>query len=146
VKILNRAKLISTLHRIKALADESLRAIGERPEPRPFNKKLAPKKDRQPMQIDFDKPLRPFMKNYAKGLSGPKKFVLLLSRLTRGDLKNEVELKDIQKHWNRMTSKDLLGIKFNLFFSAQARNNDWVESKKKGVYNLRPSWRQALEK
>ncbi len=98
------------------------------------------------MQIDFDKPLRPFMKNYAKGLSGPKKFVLLLSRLTRGDLKNEVELKDIQKHWNRMTSKDLLGIKFNLFFSAQARNNDWVESKKKGVYNLRPSWRQALEK
>jgi len=143
---MNRNKLIATLKQIRALVDESLLAIGERPEPRPFNKKPTPKKDQQPIQIDFDKPVRPFIKSYAKGLSGPKKFVLLLSRLTKGDLKNEVALKEIQKHWNRMTARDLLGIKFNLFFSAQARNNDWVESKKKGMYNLRPSWRQALEK
>jgi hypothetical protein len=95
-------------------------------------------------ELDFEKPLRPFVKAYAKGLSGPQKFILLLSWLSKGDPKNEVKLSDIQEQWEKMTEKSLLGIKFNRFFSAQARNNDWAESKKQGVYNLRPSWRNAL--
>jgi len=83
------------------------------------------------------------MKSCAKGLSGPKKFALLLSWLTKGDLKKEVELKEIEGHWNRMTS--LLEMKFNRFFPAQAKDNDWVQSKKKGLYNLRPAWRDILK-
>ena len=95
-------------------------------------------------ELDFEKPLRPFVKAYAKGLSGPQKFTPVLSWLSKGDPKKEINLSDIQAQWEKMTEKSLLGIKFNRFFSAQARNNDWAESKKQGVYNLRPGWQNAL--
>lgn len=83
------------------------------------------------------------MKAHAKGLSGPKKFALLLGWFAKGDLKKEVAHSEIEAQWNRMTS--LLEMKFNRFFPAQAKDNDWVESKKKGLYNLRPGWRDALK-
>ena len=83
------------------------------------------------------------MKSYSKGLSGPKKFVLLLSCLAKGDLRKKVPLREIEGRWNRMTS--LLEMNFNRFFPAQAKDNDWVESKKKGLYNLRPIWRDILK-
>jgi hypothetical protein len=98
----------------------------------------------QTPRIDFGKPIRPYMKTYAKGLSGPKKFVLLLSWLAKGDPKREIALNEIEKHWNRMTS--ILDMAFNRFFSSQAKDNDWVESKKKGFYHLRPGWKSLLER
>jgi hypothetical protein len=96
------------------------------------------------VNLDFEKPLRPFIKQYAKGMSGPNKFTLLLARLVRGDLKKQVPLNEIQAHWDKMTSKSLLDLEFNHFFPAQARENDWVESKK-GLYNLRPSWKDIFK-
>lgn len=94
---------------------------------------------------NFNMPLRPFIKKHVKGLSGPKKFVLLVSWLTKGDTQKQVSLEEVKENWNKMTSKSLMGIKFNRFFSAQARDNDWVESKKKGIYNLRPSWNKCFK-
>lgn len=111
------------------------------PEPRPTRQPNTPS-----LELDFGKPLRPFIKTYGKGLSGPKKFALLLSWLAKGDPKNQIQLSEVQKHWNKMTAKSLLGMKFNRFFPAEARNNDWVESKKQGTYNLRPDWRKALKR
>lgn len=140
---MTRGRLIAALQQIKALAEESLRAAGEQPVLRSSKKKSVQPKDHRPVQVDFAKPLRPFIKSYAKGFSGPKKFVLLLSWLAKGDLKKEVPLGEIGGHWNRMTS--LLEMKFNRFFPAQAKDNDWVESKKKGLYNLRPVWRDILK-
>jgi hypothetical protein len=72
--------------------------------------------------------------------------VLLLSRLVEGDLRKEVAIEKIQKHWNKMKAKSLMGLEFNHFYPARAGENDWVETKKKGFYNLRPNWKQALEK
>jgi hypothetical protein len=139
---MTRGGLIAVLQEIRALAEESLRVAGKQPALRSSRKKLLRTKNQGPIQLDFDRPLRPFMKSYSKGLSGPKKFVLLVSCLAKGDLKKEVPLKEIEGHWNRMTS--LLGMKFNRFFPAQAKDNNWVESKKKGLYNLRPGWRDSL--
>ncbi|MBI2997285.1 MAG: hypothetical protein HYY46_02320 [Deltaproteobacteria bacterium] len=138
----DRTKLITALQEIKIIAEECIRAVGERSEVRHPRKKLARVKHRRSLQVDFDKPLRPFVKSYAKGLSGPKKFALLVSWLSKGDGKNEVALKEIERYWNRMTS--LLEMKFNRFFPARAKDNDWVESKKKGFYNLRPNWKDIL--
>ena len=97
------------------------------------------------IDIDFGKPLRPFVKQYAKGLSGPKKFVLLLSRLAGGDVKKEVGIEEVKKHWNKMKAKSLLGLDFNTFYPTRAGENDWVETKKKGIYNLRPSWKDIFK-
>lgn len=93
---------------------------------------------------DFNKPIRPFIKKYAKGMSGPKKFTLLLTRLVKGDLKKSINLVEIKGRWSRMTGKPLLGMKFNRFYPSQAKDKDWVESKKKGEYNLRPTWKDIF--
>ena len=143
---MNRTELISSLKQIKALAEECLERMGDSPKPqRPTKKFTAHSRPASPASIDFDKPLRPFIKQYARGLSGPKKFVLLLSRLAGGELRKEIDIEAIQKHWNKMKAKSLLGLEFNHFYPARAGENDWVETKKKGFYNLRPNWKQALE-
>jgi hypothetical protein len=144
---MNRSKLISTLQQIKALAEECLEDVSDSATSKRLTEKpLVRPRAASPVSIDFDKPLRPFIKEYARGLSGPKKFALVLSRLVKGDLKKEIALEEIQKHWNKMRAKSLLGLTFNRFYPARAAENDWVESKKKAFYNLRPSWKQALEK
>ena len=94
--------------------------------------------------LDFEKPVRAFIKAHANNLSGTKKFVLLVARLAQGDLRKEVSLQEVQKQWKRMTSKSLLGMDFNTFYSTEAREKDWVDSKKKGLYNLRPSWKDIF--
>jgi hypothetical protein len=144
---MNRAKLISSMEQIKVLAQECLEQLGDSPKPKRLSKKLAPALHHSSsVSIDFDKPLRPFIKQHARGLAGPSKFVLLLGRLVKGDPKKEIALEEIQRHWNRMKAKSLLALAFNRFYPAQARENDWVETKKPGFYSLRPNWKQALEK
>jgi len=140
---MNKTELISSIQQIKDLAEKCLESLGEssassqQTPKKPNDPVLTPK----PLSIDFDIPMRPFIKKYAKGMSGAKKFTLLLSRLVNGDLKRELALSEIEKYWNKMKSKNLLSMDFNRYFSAEAKNNDWVDSKKKGFYNLRPSWK-----
>lgn len=78
-------------------------------------------------------------------MSGPKKFTLLVARFVKGDLKKEIALSEIRRNWNKMSAKTLLNMKFNLFYPSQAKENDWVESKRKGFYNLRPDWKEILK-
>ena len=95
-------------------------------------------------QVDLNIPIRPFIKKHAKGMSGPKKFTLLLAKLAKGDLKAEIALSEIERNWNKMRSTSLMGMNFNRFYPIQAKNNDWVDSARKGFYKLRPSWRQIF--
>lgn len=137
--------LIEKLQQIKRLAEECLADFEPgSPASKKAKKPTTASRTKAPSRIDFKKPLRPFIKLYSKGMSGPKKFTLLLARLAEGDLKKQVALSELQAHWNKMMSKSLLGMEFNRFFPAQARENDWVESKKKGLYNLRPSWNEIF--
>lgn len=96
-------------------------------------------------QVDLDVPIRPFVKKYAKGMSGPKKFTLLLARLAKGDFKAEIALAEIERNWNKMRSASLMGMNFNRFYPMQAKNSDWVDSGRKGFYKLRPSWRNIFQ-
>jgi len=133
------------MQQARTLLDECIAKLGDE-SPRPSRKA---RRDATPVKQfsgkpDFNQPLRPFIKRHAKDMAGPKKFTLLLSWLTKGDLKKEIALKDIQKQWDRMTAKPLLGMDFNRFYAGQAKDNDWVESKKQGFYNLRPSWQEIF--
>jgi hypothetical protein len=96
-------------------------------------------------QIEFSMPLRPFIKRYAVGLSGPKKFTLVLAHLTGGSVSKRVALEEVQRCWGRMTAKGLLGMKFNRFYPAAAKDNDWVNTEKSGLYYLRPSWKNIFQ-
>ena len=95
-----------------------------------------------PIKLDFTKPERAFVKTHAKGLSGSRKFVLLLAYLAKGVPNKEVPLNDVKKVWNRMTAR--LG-KFNPFYTNEAKENGWVHTMKKGGYVLTTTWREAFE-
>jgi hypothetical protein len=44
-----------------------------------------------------------------------------------------------------MKSQELLGMEFNRSYAVRAKENDWVEAKKHGVYSLRPLWKEIFE-
>lgn len=92
--------------------------------------------------LDFSMPIRAFMKKHANRLSGPRKFVLLVAYLTKGDLNKRVSMIEVKKRWSRLTS--LLGGEFNGAHSSRARENDWVNTEKAGLYHLRPGWKAIL--
>ncbi len=95
------------------------------------------------VKLDFRKPERAFVNTYAKGRSGPRKFVLLVAYLAEGQVGREVHLNEVQRHWNKMTS--LLGGKFNRFYSGAAKDQGWVDAPKKGTYVLTESWKDVFE-
>jgi len=95
-----------------------------------------------PPRIDFSVNERAFMKAHARGLSGSRKFALVVAYLAKGEVGKEVQLADVRESWNRMTG--LLG-SFNLNFPTVAKENGWVDSKKRGVYVLTSSWKEALK-
>lgn len=95
--------------------------------------------------FDFNLNERAFVKRYASGQSGPRKFTLLVAYLSKGDPSRGLELSEIIFHWNKMTSKNLLG-KFNRFFSNEAKNQGWVDSKQYGQYSLTGEWQSAIQK
>lgn len=139
---MNHAQLTEKLTRIKLLADECLRDLAV--SQRQHRITTAPAKAiavRSPLNLDFTEPVRPFIKKHASGLSGPKKFTLLLARLVEGDLRKEISLLEVEKAWNGMTAL-MDGMKFNRFYSQQAKDNGWVDTKKKGVYVLRSTWKE----
>jgi len=138
---MEKEKIIQNLDTILRLAEECRRRLVKGSEPQ---KKLLPKEKKrqdESINIDLEMPMRPFIKKYGKDLSGSKKFTLLLAYLSKGKQEKEINLEEIEKYWNKMTAKNLLGMKFNRFYTGEAKDNDWVESKKKGIYSLRPSWR-----
>jgi hypothetical protein len=142
---MDQQEIVEALRQIGALAEKCAQALVAGVPQGPTAKPRQPR-NRKPASphVDFKKPVRPFVKSYGGGLSGPKKFTLLLSWLAAGDLRKEVSLAEIKNQWNRMTGKTLLGMEFNGFFAAQAREEDWVELKKKGIYALRPDWRRIF--
>ncbi len=107
-------------------------------------KKAKERSRKSSMSVDFSMPLRAFVKKYGAGMAGPKKFVLVLAYLAKGNPDGEVALTEIENQWNRMTSKTLLGMKFNRFYTAQAKENDWVDTSKQGSYHLRPNWKSIF--
>lgn len=96
-----------------------------------------------PTEMDFSLNERAFVKRYAAKKSGPKKFTLLLAYLAKGKLEENISLRDIKKHWNKMETKTLLG-KFNQFYSSEAKTRGWVDVGGYGIYKLTKEWEQVL--
>ena len=95
-------------------------------------------------KLIFTKPERAFIKSYANGRNGQQKFVLLLAYLAKGEIGKEVELKEIQKRWNKMTAPNLLGMKFNRFYPTRAKEHGWVDTSRHSAYVLTDSWKEAI--
>jgi len=143
----NHKDLLTKLHQARELLDECITGLDGQPHRKPKGESArpAPSHKPTPTELDFDAHERAFIKTHAKGLSGPKKFVLLLAYMAKGQAGKEVQLKDIEKRWNKMTSKSLMDGKFNSFYPNKAKEGGWINTTKQGVYVLRPSWNQVLK-
>lgn len=90
--------------------------------------------------VNFSLNPNAFISKYAQGKTGKEKFTWLVALLARGDEAVDVPMKEIEKLWNRMTAKSLLGMKFNYKYSNEAKTNGWVDSPKTGSYRLAAGW------
>jgi hypothetical protein len=137
---MNRAKVISTLEQIKALADGALSEINGAAREGKSRKIETPKP--KPPGLSFNTNILAFMKSHAAGLSGPKKFTLLLARMTKGNTSQEVPFAELEKQWNKM--KVVLAGRFNGAYANRAKANGWVDSPKFRTYTLSDSWKECL--
>jgi len=140
--------LLTKLHQAQTLMDECIAEIQGQP---PRKSGATPAHARRhksvpaPRDLDFEANERAFVKAHARGLSGPKKFVLLVALLAKGKAGTEVNVKEVEKRWNKMTASNLLDGKFNTFYSTTAKENGWVNTRKQGVYILRSSWQDIFK-
>ncbi len=139
----NQKELINKLETIQALVGDCLALLMQRRRLVTSTPHRAGHSPVSATPLHFEFNARAYVKRHAKGLSGQEKFVLLLAYLTKGDTNKEVSLGDIKKLWNTMKSKSLLG-KLNLAFANRAKDGGWVDSKKRGFYNLHRSWKDVL--
>ena len=94
--------------------------------------------------IDFDTNVRNFVRTHGTRLTGSRKFVLLLAYLAKGESNKQVQLKDIERLWNKMTA--LLDGGFNRKYSNDAKEKGWVNTTKQGQYVLQRTWRDIFTK
>lgn len=137
----NISDIKSRLQEINRLSKECLILYELAPEKSKLIKKNAPEKS---SSLDFNLPIRPFIKKYSQGMSGPKKFTLLVAYLTKADEKKTITLEEVKESWHRMEGKSLLGMEFNRFYSGAAKDNDWVHASSTATYSVRPSWKKIL--
>jgi len=95
-------------------------------------------------KLDFSVNERNFIKTHAKGLSGPKKFVLMLAYLTKGKVGLDTPVSAVRSRWGKMTAQNLMGYDFNVKYPNEAKTQGWVDSKKNGVYHLREKWTEIF--
>lgn len=137
---MEKSQLKHKLEQVKILVEECLFVLGNVPQAEQKTIKVSrQRKEIDVPKFDFTMTGRSFIKLYAKGMSGSKRFALLLAYLTKGNLGQVVKLEEIENHWKKMGAKSLMG-KFARIYSTRAKENDWVESPKSKEYKLRPSW------
>jgi hypothetical protein len=88
--------------------------------------------------VNLSSPIRPFIKRHARDMGGAQRFTLLLAHIAKGDTKKEVPLATIEKQWSKL--KGTLG-DWNRAHSTRAKDQEWVDSPKTGVYVLLPVWK-----
>lgn len=134
--------IISRLLEARAILDDCVNVLskGKMQKIKTSPTKVSDPKPIRTTKLDFGFNERNFIKTYAKGLSGPKKFTLLLAYISKGKVGVEIELSVIRPMWNKMTAKNLMGYAFNLKYPNEAKTQGWIDSKKSGIYHLRQGW------
>ncbi len=93
-------------------------------------------------KLDFSLPVRPFMNDYSDGLSGSKKYALLVAHFAKGEIDVVVDRGEVIDAWNKMTG--LLGGKFNGAHESRAKDAGWVYVPEPGKIALLKKWPQVL--
>src|SRR5258708_2939724 len=94
-------------------------------------------------KLDFGLPIRAFLKKYVTG-GGPRKFALLLARMTGGKTGVEVTREAAEKEGTG--KRGVLGGAFQDMYATRSKGEGWTDSgKQRGTFVLRSDWRGALK-
>lgn len=96
----------------------------------------------QDAKMNFNMPLRAFLKKHATG-GGPRKFVVLLAHLTKGKTGVPITRDAVEKAWAQ--NKGVLGGAFQDMYTTRAKGEGWTDSPKRGTFVLHADWRGALK-
>jgi hypothetical protein len=111
-----------------------------RPTPAPAAAAPSPAADGK---LDFGLPIRAFLKKHATG-GGPRKFAVLLARITAGKTGVEVTREAVEKAWTQ--NKGVLGGDFQDMYATRSKGEGWTDAgKTRGSFILRSDWRGALK-
>jgi hypothetical protein len=91
---------------------------------------------------DFDLPVRAFVNRYAKPLSGPRKYAVLVARLCGGKIGQTVSPREVEKQWRSMTEP--MGGDYNGAYATRAKNEGWIDSPDRKSIVLLKDWINAL--
>ncbi|NTW13625.1 MAG: hypothetical protein HGA31_01160 [Candidatus Moranbacteria bacterium] len=138
---MDKVNIAKRLRQIQILTEECLSVLSVPDKHIPKARVSTPAKNTEIADLDFSTPLRAFIKNHSKGMSGQKKFTLILAHATKGQLSVGVSRSALERDWGKM--KSILG-SYNDAYSIRAKESDWVTSSKNGVYSLRPSWQKIF--
>ncbi len=141
-RTMNRDKLIVALQQIRAIVDEVIGEVGHEKRGRKKPAARVTEHAIRATDVSFSMNVLAFMNKYARGLKGPRKFALLLARLVKGNVSQQVTRAELESHWNKM--KVVLGGRFNPVYPNRAKAKGWVDSPKHGVYTLSDSWKECL--
>lgn len=134
------------IRQIISLAKECLTVL-DAPQPRSQRKSLQRTHTKSPAKIEklnFKLNSRAFFKKYAKGLSGPKRFVLVIAYLVRGNKQTNITSDSVKSCWNK--HKKLLGGKLTTgVYGTRAKEDGWLDAAKNGSYHLTGSWEEIFD-
>jgi len=91
---------------------------------------------------DFELPVRAFVKRYAKNLSGPRKYAVLVARLCDGTVGKTVSPREVERQWRSMTEP--MGGDYNAAYASRAKNEGWVDAPDRNSIVLLKHWTNAL--
>ncbi|MBI4243213.1 MAG: hypothetical protein HY606_03905 [Planctomycetes bacterium] len=141
-KSMSNKDIIGRLIEARAILDDCVKVllkVGVQ-KARTSPKKVSDQKLTREAKLDFGLNERNFIKIHAKGLSGPKKFTLLLAFMAKGKVGTDIALDSLRFKWGKMTSKNLMEYEFNRKYSTEAKTQGWVDSKKSSFYYLTNRW------
>jgi hypothetical protein len=93
--------------------------------------------------LDYTLAERAFFKKYVGALSGPKKFVLAVAYLAKGEEGLDVELTAVRELWKSV--EGVMGGACRGMYKTRAVESPWIHLKsKEGKVSLRMGWAGAL--
>lgn len=137
-------QLVDALHRIRQIATEALSGAAP-PQAHTTGRKTA-EPDTHTRYLPpsaFKLNVLAFIKKYGSGLSGDRKFTLLVAHSTGADAKRCAPLAELKSQWNKMTT--VMDGRFNAAYANRAKANGWVDSPKHGEYALSPHWMEVFQ-
>ncbi len=139
---MNQDEFFQKLQLAQALLGECLENIPAPKKQRVAAKRISPTRS-STKEINFSQGERPFFKNNInKKMNGQKKFTFVVAYLAKGKLNKKIKLVEVENTWKK--AKKFITTGFHSEYGTRAKDDEYLDSPKQGVYILTSKWKNIL--